>query len=362
LNRRLLEIHRWSLTHAEILYSLLRRLAARIYGPDRAAAFAAEVVQNLDDQSMHLNRALGHLARSGEGLDTPAFQAQFRAFLAAYGHRSFSLDLLRPNFAADPGQVINLVAALRSAPPNPAAESVGSLPEKSRLRASILWPLAYLTRRYARLREDQRFAWQRGMAHLRRLYLLAGRHLARRGVIRREEDVFFLIDAEIRNQVNHPNGSLAERVEARARRFTADSAHFAANPRESYPPFLRGSQPLVQAGEQTAAPRALRGVAVSPGVGRGRVRVISRADDLAGVRPGEILVTRGADPAWTIVFGELAGLITESGGQLSHAAVAAREYHLPAVLGVPRATEVIRTGDEVLVDGTAGQIVILGRG
>jgi pyruvate,water dikinase len=198
------------------------------------------------------------------------------------------------------------------------------------------------------------------MALLRRLYLLAGYHLTRRGVIHRAEDVFFLVVEEIRAQANRPTGSLAERVAARARRFAADSAHFTANPRASYPPFLRGNRPLADSAEP-GEPRALSGVAVSPGVGRGRVRVITCADELADVRPGEVLVTRGADPAWTIVFGELAGLITESGGQLSHAAVAAREYQLPAVLGVAGATELIRTGDEVLVDGTVGQIVILNR-
>jgi rifampicin phosphotransferase len=270
------------------------------------------------------------------------------------------LDLLRPSFSADPSQVINLVATLRSAPARVVPSALNEHSAATRPRASVLWPLAYLTRRYACLREDQRFAWQRGMALLRRLYLLAGHYLAAHRVIQREEDVFFLLAEEIRAQVNRPTGSLVERVAVRARRFAADTTHFAANPRASYPPFLRGNQPLTDPAEPNET-QALHGVAVSPGVARGRVRVITRADELAGIRPGEILVTRGADPGWTIVFGELAGLITESGGQLSHAAVAAREYHLPAVLGVGGATELIRTGDEVLVDGTVGQIVILNR-
>jgi pyruvate,water dikinase len=95
---------------------------------------------------------------------------------------------------------------------------------------------------------------------------------------------------------------------------------------------------------------------VSPGIGRGRARVVLHPEDLARVEPGEILVVRGADPGWTVVFDRLAGLVAESGGQLSHAAVIARECRLPAIVAVSRATSLIQTGEEIVVDGTAGVI------
>jgi pyruvate,water dikinase len=105
----------------------------------------------------------------------------------------------------------------------------------------------------------------------------------------------------------------------------------------------------------------LRGEPVSPGTAQGRARVVVRPDDLAAVRAGEVLVARGADPGWSTVFDRLAAIVSESGGQLSHASVVAREYRLPAVVAVPGATQLIRTGDEVLVDGSTGVVQLLSR-
>jgi len=360
VNRRLLEIHRWSLTYAEILYSVLRRLAGHLFGPKAAGAFAAGVVQALGDESMKLNHALAKLAREGGDFESPAFRKRLDEFLGKYGHRSFSLDVLRPSFSVEPAQVLNLVQALRTEHPTGSLASSTPASSTAIFGQVLLWPIAFLTRRYTRLREDQRFAWQRGIALQRRLFLLIGQGLAQRGAIRQKDDVFFLTLAEIQEAARGDTGSLTELVSDRARRFAADTAHFETNPRASYPPFLHGNQPLLEPDDERRLD-ALGGVPVSPGIGRGPARVILRAEELAQVRPGEVLITRGADPGWTIIFGELAGLVTESGGQLSHAAVAAREFHLPAVLGVPAATEVIRTGDEVLVDGTAGQILILSK-
>jgi pyruvate,water dikinase len=221
--------------------------------------------------------------------------------------------------------------------------------------------LAEQTRRSARLREDQRFAWQRGLAQLRRLYLLAGAVLVRAGALPRAEDVFFLTVEELRGPFTRAT-DLRSRVADRARSFEAQMQRFAREGRASYPPFLRGNEPFEAAvaigdAERSKSGRsALRGEPVSPGIGRGRARIVLRPDDLDTVCPGEVLVARGADPAWTLIFDRLSALVTESGGQLSHAAVVAREFRLPAVLGVDRATQLIRPGDELVVDGTSGVI------
>ncbi len=90
---------------------------------------------------------------------------------------------------------------------------------------------------------------------------------------------------------------------------------------------------------------------------RGRARVIL---DPAGahLEPGEILVAPSTDPGWTPLFLTAAGLVMEMGGSMSHGAVVAREYGLPAVVGVPDATSRISTGDWVTVDGAAGSVVV----
>ena len=72
-----------------------------------------------------------------------------------------------------------------------------------------------------------------------------------------------------------------------------------------------------------------------------------------------MLITRSTDPGWTPLFGRLAGLIMERGGQLSHGAVVAREYGLPAVAGIPGITAILRDGDEILVDGLTGTVTRL---
>ncbi len=380
-NRRLLQIHRWSLTHAEVAYSLLRRLARALLGSESAAEFSASVVHDLDDQSVRLNQTLHDLSFVADSDDDPEFQRQLRDFLGRYGHRSFSLDLIRPSFGADPTQILDLIHGLRAARATGALSPQGRAPWAPRevgWRAWLLAPLVVLTRRSARLREDQRFAWQRGLALLRRLYLLAGRTLVAQGVLRRSDDVFFLTAEEVRAASTGNTSALGDRARARAARYAEAWARFRRGARESYPPFLKGNHPIdpavpasgsdAPAGEELTRPRPeseatrrLEGEPVSPGIGRGRARIILTPDDLARIQPGEVLVTRGADPGWTVVFDRLAALVTESGGQLSHAAVVARESGLPAVVAVARATQLIRAGDEVLVDGRSGVIRILTR-
>lgn len=100
----------------------------------------------------------------------------------------------------------------------------------------------------------------------------------------------------------------------------------------------------------------LRGTGASGGRASGPVRVVRGPDDFAAVRPGDVLVCRETDPAWTPLFGVVAAVVTETGGLLSHAAIVARELRVPAVLGVPAATDVLRGAGTVTVDGDAGTV------
>ena len=103
---------------------------------------------------------------------------------------------------------------------------------------------------------------------------------------------------------------------------------------------------------------ALVGLPVSAGTIEGRARVIL---DLAAadLDPGDILVTRYTDPSWTPSFVAAAGLVTEVGGSMTHGAVIAREYGLPAVVGVERATGLIHDGQRIRVNGTDGYVELL---
>lgn len=98
------------------------------------------------------------------------------------------------------------------------------------------------------------------------------------------------------------------------------------------------------------------GVPASPGAATGTARVVRGPGDFAGFRPGDVLVCRDTDPAWTPLFAHAAAVVTETGGVLSHAAIVAREVGIPAVLAVPRATDLLAGGPVVTVDGDAGWV------
>ena len=98
---------------------------------------------------------------------------------------------------------------------------------------------------------------------------------------------------------------------------------------------------------------------MSAGTVEGRARVIRTMAE-ADIEPGDILVTTGTDPSWSPLFVSIAGLVTEVGGLMTHGAVIAREYGLPAVVGVERATQLIRDGQRIRVDATGGVIELLG--
>jgi pyruvate, water dikinase len=110
---------------------------------------------------------------------------------------------------------------------------------------------------------------------------------------------------------------------------------------------------------QTAGGVVLTGAPASPGVIEGIARVISSAEEIADVQEGEILVCGSTSPAWAPIFPRLGATVTDVGGVMSHAAIVCREYRLPAVVGTGRATAMIRTGQRVRVDGTAGVVTVM---
>jgi len=100
----------------------------------------------------------------------------------------------------------------------------------------------------------------------------------------------------------------------------------------------------------------LDGLGVSPGTVTGLARVVTDLRRGAYIEPGEILVAPVTDVAWTPLFSQAAGLVVEVGGLLSHGSIVAREYGVPAVVGVSGATKTIRTGDRIRLDGARGQV------
>jgi pyruvate,water dikinase len=102
----------------------------------------------------------------------------------------------------------------------------------------------------------------------------------------------------------------------------------------------------------------VRGVAASPGNHRGRARVLQSLDEAGSLLEGEVLVVRALTPPWTPYLGVIGAVVTNTGGELSHGAVVAREFGIPAVVGTVNGTNLIWDGAVVAVDGTAGVVVV----
>ena len=107
-----------------------------------------------------------------------------------------------------------------------------------------------------------------------------------------------------------------------------------------------------------AGASVLRGVAGSKGTATGPAVVVRSPDEVGKVKAGDVLVCTSTSPTWTPLFGTVAALVSDSGGALSHTAIVAREYGLPAVVGVRYATSTISDGQVVTVDGTSGAVVL----
>ncbi|MGF1527701.1 MAG: PEP-utilizing enzyme, partial [Candidatus Competibacterales bacterium] len=105
--------------------------------------------------------------------------------------------------------------------------------------------------------------------------------------------------------------------------------------------------------------QSLNGYPASPGKARGRAVVLHSLAEAERVQPGDILVADTTSPPWTALFASLAGLVTDTGGVLSHAAIVAREYRIPAVVGVGKATATIKEGQIIEIDGDTGVIRLL---
>ncbi len=337
LNRQLLSIHRWSLTWADISYGLLKLFLRFWLKPQEATKVASELLSGLGTKTADMGQALWGL------LHSPNREKALDDFLRVHGHRSFSLDIYRPTFAEDPEQVLKLAYSLG---PQPKVKSAKPMVFSDPFRRILLGLLLALARPYALLREEQRFYWQEILAFMRQTALKIGKAMESQCKLPDSSLVFFLTWSELKDACF---GKPIPLPLAQARQMVFRELE-KADPAAVYPLFLQGDKPLREKA-------AWEGIPVSPGIASGPVKVVLTPSELGKVQPGDILVVRAIDPGWTVVFGKIKGLVMEVGGQLSHGAVVAREYNIPAVTGVKGATSNLKDGQIVTVDGYIGRVI-----
>ncbi len=290
-------------------------------------------------------------------------------FMACHGHHCRGeIEFYNPRWRETPDYILKLLRGYlaQTATPNPFHDHQEHHRRREQLRRQCLRQLRNPVKReiFVRLlraarsgsvlRENFKNEGIRWTATLRRMLLEIGARLAGAGVLREPDDVFFLQLKEL-EAVLHGVRELDTRAIIAMRR-----AEYEKNKSVTPPPVVMGrfdprQSPPQAAGEST---NVLHGVAASAGVATGSARVILRADTDEQVQAGEILVAPFTDPGWTPYFVPAAGIVTEWGGLLSHGSIIAREYGLPAVVNVPAATRIIRTGQVLQVDGNRGIVTI----
>jgi rifampicin phosphotransferase len=297
--------------------------------------------------------------------------AALTAFLASYGMRcAGEIDITRTRWAEAPTALVPLILGsvnmfapgesrrrfeqgrqLALAKERDLLERLRQLPdgeqkaEETRAKISLL-------RNFIGYREYPKYAMVQRYFEYRTAILGQAAQLVVDRVIRSIDDVYFLTFAELHEGVRI--GSVDLRV------VDERKAAYATYERLT-PPRVMTSEGEIVTGSyarDNVPAGALVGLPVSAGVIEGRARVASRMEDVV-LEAGDILVTRFTDPSWTPLFVSIKGLVTEVGGLMTHGSVVAREYGLPAVVGVDHATTHIVDGQRIRVNGTDGYVELL---
>jgi phosphohistidine swiveling domain-containing protein len=313
-----------------------------------------------------------------------AFLAELGEYLANYGRRSDKWTISAPSWVEDPAPAIkNLrdyitqpdsegpvakaaeAAVARDAAIAEARERLIGYPAPIRGQFDGMLAAAQVA---TVLSEDHNF-WIDNVAtyYLRQVIVAVGRRLVADDALTMVEDVFFLEPEELRDALE--NGV------ADMRYIAASRAHDLELQAELSPPPVLGTMPpgpppadamgrslakfFGTPPAESEVPGEIRGAAGSRGFARGTARVIKSISEASRLQPGDILVAETTAPPWTPLFATAGAIVADTGGVLSHAAVVAREYGVPAVVGTGVASKVIADGMTIEVDGDAGIVRIV---
>ena len=333
----------------------------------------ADVIRPYPHVVAHLRQAededfldeLGELAGGQEARDA------IEAFLDKYGMRcAGEIDITRPRWSERPTAILPVILGnIKQFEPGAGErrfeqgrqeawakeqellQRLRALPDGEE-RAEEVKSKIDRVRTYIGYREYPKYAMvSRYFVYKQALMAEAGR-LVQAGVLRARDDIFYLTFQEL-HEIVRSNQVDDRLIDERRGAFTAYRA-------------LTAPRVLTSEGEGISGvyrrddlpSGALAGLPVSAGTVEGRARVVLDMAE-AEVEAGDILVTTFTDPSWTPLFVSIKGLVTEVGGLMTHGAVIAREYGLPAVVGVEHATRLIRDGQRIRVDGTDGYVEVL---
>ncbi len=326
-----------------------------------------------------------HRERLNAAPSGPAFLAALDEFLGQYGRRSDTvIELADPSWIEDPSIVLNTIRGyLRQPGLDPAKEHQALAEQREAAIASARTEIAAYPAEVqhqfetllqagqagSRIQEDHNF-WidQQSLHYARQVVMEIGRRLMATGAFREAADAMYLTVPELKAAAAEPTRSQAEIVAERRQElehWAGVQAPPAVGTDYGPPPdnpFTRmiarmfGGPPPAPSADN---PDGVRGNPGSPGTARGTARVVRVLSDSGRLEPGDVLVTPTTSPPWTPLFATVVAVVADTGGPLSHCAIVAREYGIPAVVGTGRATAVIPDGATVEVNGDTGDVRIV---
>ena len=296
-------------------------------------------------------------------------------YLETYGHQGYSMDFVERTQEEDPAAMMTTLKAMVADPDyhprNQELRTQKIREEKFEEISQLLSGLEYwqfrfrlwLARKYHYIREEVAFMFGYTWGVLRPMAHELGQRLVNVGTLRDPDDVFFLRSDELRQAIEQrSNGVAATKLGTLA----AERRELREARKRHHPPGtlpLEASQIDGIAFKETqikneADDDTMRGFPVSPGRVTAPASVITSAADFEKMAPGSILVSPLTTPAWTQLFAHAVGLVTDVGSILAHGSIVAREYGIPAVLGVGDGTKRIKHGQMISIDGDQGTVAI----
>ena len=365
-----------------IQYLLLAKLWARMVGGKAGAAQLEDrLLRAVPFRTALQNQAVAHLAQIAavHGKDSMHFQDALADFMAEWGTRPAGGMVNMPStstWSEDPAQVLGLIDALLSDTSALAPEEALRQQEADYQTArahveSALWaPLRGMYRKsleHARssviTREDSLFRMEALMAAIRHTALRLGERMAGEGVLAAPDDIFFLLVTELEPAAagKLPVADLVRRRKQGYARVVAAhqrGEHWLVATGSISSQALHGKKASAKAAHAGAS-NTLTGLAASGGQVVAPVCVVHGPHEFSKMRKGAVLVAPFTAPVWTPLFRLASAVVTNIGSPVSHAAIVAREYGIPAVVAAPNATSTLHDGQMVQVDGTRGVITIL---
>jgi len=386
---RVSDVHIWASTFAVLHFDLLRK-QTKAWLDDDDGSLAAQMVTSIgtlpsanpafglyDLAKMVISTpevsdrfaSIGDNQRLLEALNidesAKGFQMALEEFLTMHGHRAVcEAEFRSPTWREDPAQVLGLVRNYLQPgfmPPEEvrvrqerihgkATKRVDRLPLPKRL---IVRRTLKAARRNIEFRERLKDLIVLRSDRFRRIYAEVRNRLLDRGWLYDPDDLFFLMWKEVRDLLaGELSPEAAKEIISRRRQ------DFEWCQVVHLPKIINGKAIVVKP-DELPTEQQLKGMGVSPGKVEGRARVILDPRLESHIEPGEILVAPVTDAGWTPLFINAGGLIIDIGGLLSHGSIVAREYGLPAVVGVADATKRIKTGERIYLDGSSGVVVKL---